>query len=200
MHPVFPERNRRVHQRNCHLKKLLQSLARSVRRRRCRGTHTAPPQKTVSQGVSFGRFPDLSVKNATLCEASTPCQTYVRPWKRGWLRFNTHSGWMQWWSSLNEQVESVRISGGMIVVTYKAKSISTKSLILLSAYPPSSSGYRHVSDSLLSVFWQGENYQETSSFRSVIHSLAFLDHTAVRASPTLQALRQECRLKSGRNS
>lgn len=180
------------------MRKLLRSLAHLARRLRCRGIRTAHQRRTVSQGVSFETYPDQCVRSATQCEASTQCRTYAMPWKKGWLRFSTPCGWMRWWPSLSTRVESVRISGGMIVVTYKARSISTRSLILLSNYPPRSSGCRHAKDNSLSVFWRGESYQEISSFRSAIHSLALLDHTAVAASPTLQELRRECRFRSGR--
>ena len=137
------------------------------------------------------------MKSVTHTEATTPDQMSVRPWKRGWLEFMNLDGWMRWWSSLTIFAETIRISGGMIAVTYNHSIISRESQGLLMPCPTSSSGYRHASDSLLNVFWQTIPAQEILSSRSVIHSFASLDDIAVAASPTLQVLRHECQLRRG---
>jgi hypothetical protein len=118
----------------------------------------------------------------------------VAPWKKGWLEYNTPNGWTRWWSSLSTTPESIRILGGMTVVTYNQSSISPGYVILPNAYPQPSSGYRHGSDNLLSVFWPvvGE-YRKTWLSKSVTRSLASLDDIAVDRSPTLAALRLMCR-------
>jgi len=113
----------------------------------------------------------------------------VKPWKNGWLEYLTPDGWMRWWSSLGTTVESVRIFGGMIVVTSKASSISPEYVILPAHSHEFASGYRHVSGSLLSVFWQRMKYPRTSTSSSVTPLFKSLDATAAAASQTLAALR-----------
>ena len=125
--------------------------------------------------------------------------TSVKPWNDGWLESNTQTGWRRWWSLLRTTVESVRISGGMIVVIYKVKSIWNGSSQLLTISPASSSGYRLGRGSLSNVFWLVFPHLVTSSSRSVIHSFASLDDTAVAASPTLQELRHACQQRLGGN-
>ena len=129
---------------------------------------------------------------------TTRDQTYVTPWRNGWLELATHAGWMRWLPSLGITVESVRILGGMTVVTFNHSVILMLSQRLLDAYPTSSSGYRQGSDSSLSVFWQTVSPPRTSLSRSATHSFATLPDIAVEASPTLQALRQECLKQLGR--
>jgi hypothetical protein len=121
----------------------------------------------------------------------------VAPWRNGWLEYNTLDGWRRWWSSLNTTVESVRILGGMIVVTSRVSNTSKVLPRLLDFSPASNSGYRLGSDSSLSASWQATPHLKTSSSKSVIHSFANLDDIAVAASPTLQELRHECRLTLG---
>jgi hypothetical protein len=113
----------------------------------------------------------------------------VKPWKNGWLEYNTRSGWMRWLSSLGTTVESVRIFGGMIVVISKASSICPEYVILPNNFREYVSGYRHASGSLLSVFWQRTKYPRTSSSKSATPLFESLDATAAAASPTLAALR-----------
>ena len=137
------------------------------------------------------------MKNVTHTEDATASQMSVMPWKRGWLEFLNLDGWMRWWSSLTIFAMTVRISGGMIAVTYNHSNTSKESQGLLLPFPTLNSGYRHASDSLLSVTWQAIPAQEILSSKSVIHSFASLDDIAVAASPTLQVLRHECRLRSG---
>ena len=126
-------------------------------------------------------------------------QMSVRPWRNGWLEYLIPGGLMRWWSSYSITVESIRILGGMTVVTYRASNTSKTSVLLPPQYPLLSSGYRHASDSLLSVFWLLERVLQISSYKLVTHSCATLDDTTVAASPTLQALRRECRLKIGKS-
>lgn len=181
--------------------KQLRSLVHLARRRRCPVIRIAHQLRIASLGPNFEGYPAQYVRSATLCEASTPCRTYVRPWKNGWLRFNTRDGLKQWWSSLGTQVESVRISAGMIVVISRVKNIWNESYTSLSYFPASSSGFRLANDKSSSVFWlmRPFNCLGISSYKSVIHSLGNLDDGAVAVSPTLRALRAECRRRSGQS-
>ena len=128
---------------------------------------------------------------------STACRMSARPWRRGWLEYRIHNGSARWWSSSSITVESIRILGGMTVVTFKVNSIWKISSLSLTIYLGLSSGYRLVSDSLSSVFWHDGPLLATSLSKSVIHSFRSLDDMTVAASPTLRALRHECQKMHG---
>jgi len=77
----------------------------------------------------------------------------------------------------------------MIVVTYKASSISPEYVVLPALSRRFASGYRHESGSLLSVFWQETKFPRTSTSKSATPLFESLDATAAAASQTLAALR-----------
>lgn len=129
------------------------------------------------------------MRSATLSKGTTLDLMSVKPWRKGWLEYNTPAGWMRWWSSLGTTPESVRIFAGMIVVTYKGSSISPEYVILPAHSHEFASGYRHANDNLLSVLWRRTKYPRTSTSKLAIPLFESLDDTAVAASQTLAALR-----------